>query len=426
MTKAEEPKPTIRFKRREPIDDIKNDLLGFDKLVPQFVEELRATDPPYVIGLTGEWGIGKSSFLVECIKQRAKRYPTLEVVDRMELWRFSGRVDLATAMVETITEHLRLSQKESAKELLGKVRDTLFKFASWVSIGLPGVNVHSKPDEIYNIWKAAEKELHEQFDELVEKGLEGKSKNTKIVVPVDDLDRCLPDKALEFLEKLRLFFDSERVIFIVALDKEVVADAITARFGKDVNINGHWYLEKLIDRMYRIPLPTHEHFQGFVTKKYKELVGIEADKDFEKAIGRWWDRSKGYGPKAMGNPRRILRAVEKILSLVSRIESPDRKREIFVMFPLLLLREIYHDFYSFVKRDGEIILRLGTVEKLNLQIDEIVKKHGENVKSFCLDEDIIDICRQVKRGLLSVAKNDWRKGKGIIESSAHFFDDNVT
>jgi hypothetical protein len=53
----------------------------------------------------------------------------------------------------------------------------------------------------------------------------------RIVVFIDDLDRCLPMSALGVLESMKLFFDFEGFIFVVGLDQDVVQRAIEAKYG---------------------------------------------------------------------------------------------------------------------------------------------------------------------------------------------------
>ena len=63
--------------------------------------------------------------------------------------------------------------------------------------------------------------LSEAFRDFV-----GEEADRRIVVFVDDLDRCLPESALQVLESMKLFFDLEGFVFVVGLDQEVVEHVI--------------------------------------------------------------------------------------------------------------------------------------------------------------------------------------------------------
>jgi hypothetical protein len=47
---------------------------------------------------------------------------------------------------------------------------------------------------------------------------------------IDDLDRCLPEKAVETLESIKLFLDVEGCVFVLAIDDEVVERGIAHRY----------------------------------------------------------------------------------------------------------------------------------------------------------------------------------------------------
>jgi len=376
----------IRFKRHEPIGDIAKDLLGFKDLVPQFVKDLQNTKPPYVIGLTGEWGIGKTSFL-ELLKREAEG---LEVVGRIELWKFSGRVDLSAVLVSEIADHFGLANSKTSKKLL----KTLLALPSSASVraGPVSLDVGKLVKEVCKIWKSSKDKVHTEFEKLVRRGLEsrGEKEGIRMLVLLDDLDRCLPDQALDLLEKLRLFFDSDKVIFIVALDEEVVADAITARFGKDVNIDGRWYLEKLIDKMYRLPLPPPEQFQAFIKARYKTFIQEEIPEELKGVINTCW--SQLLDSRTLGNPRRVLRALERMITLLNRVED-GHKSSVFLGFPLLLLREIYPELYSLAKRDAEVITILGGKRRKNPEM--LSPRYRDRVQKLLSNEAIRGICEAV-------------------------------
>ncbi|HMG62041.1 MAG TPA: P-loop NTPase fold protein [Streptosporangiaceae bacterium] len=53
----------------------------------------------------------------------------------------------------------------------------------------------------------------------------------RVVIFVDDLDRCLPSKALDVLVSMKLFFDVEGCVFIIGLDQGIVEQAVASKYG---------------------------------------------------------------------------------------------------------------------------------------------------------------------------------------------------
>jgi len=56
------------------------------------------------------------------------------------------------------------------------------------------------------------------------------SKPLKLIVAIDDLDRCLPEQALEIFEAIKLFLDLPKTNFIVALDQNIIQHALNIRY----------------------------------------------------------------------------------------------------------------------------------------------------------------------------------------------------
>ena len=104
------------------------------------------------------------------------------------------------------------------------------------------------------------------------------SVQVNLVFLVDDLDRCLPDKAVEVLEAVKLFLEVEGCAFVLALDEEVIERGIAHRYrdyslqGKEgmTPITGAEYLEKLVHLPVRLPRPTGAAAQVFLAEKLED------------------------------------------------------------------------------------------------------------------------------------------------------------
>ena len=80
----------------------------------------------------------------------------------------------------------------------------------------------------------------------------------QLVVLIDDLDRCLPDTAIETLEAIRLFVFASRTAFVIAADEAMIEYAVRKHFPDLPDTTGPQtysrnYLEKLIQIPFRIP-----------------------------------------------------------------------------------------------------------------------------------------------------------------------------
>ena len=74
---------------------------------------------------------------------------------------------------------------------------------------------------------------------------------------VDDLDRCLPEKAIEVLEAIKLFLEAPGTVFVLGMDREVVERGVESRYrgffrqvsttGNDLPISGDTYLQVFVN-----------------------------------------------------------------------------------------------------------------------------------------------------------------------------------
>ena len=78
---------------------------------------------------------------------------------------------------------------------------------------------------------------------------------SRIIVLVDDLDRCLPRTVVETLEAIKLFLSVEGMSFVLAADEDRVAEAIQQEFGQsdDQAINGETVSRLYLQKSYKPP-----------------------------------------------------------------------------------------------------------------------------------------------------------------------------
>jgi len=86
----------------------------------------------------------------------------------------------------------------------------------------------------------------------------------RIVVFIDDLDRCTPEKALEVLESIKSFFDIEGIIYVIGMNYNSIDNIIKKKYGEDSTVNGYAYMEKIIQLPFQIPSWSQNDISIFV------------------------------------------------------------------------------------------------------------------------------------------------------------------
>ncbi|MCB6343615.1 KAP family P-loop NTPase fold protein [Enterocloster lavalensis] len=101
--------------------------------------------------------------------------------------------------------------------------------------------------------------LSDIFDQLIVE------KADKLVVIIDELDRCKPDYAVKLLEKIKHFITDDRVIFIFSTNKEQLIHTIKKFYGQD--FNGALYLNRFFDFQFSLSNVDIDRYLHFIDRE---------------------------------------------------------------------------------------------------------------------------------------------------------------
>ena len=235
---------------------------------------------PATIGVYGAWGSGKSSVLMMSEKILSKKENVLCI--KFNSWLFEDYFDIRSALLGTILQDLsaKLPAKDGLKEkakglmkslnILGLLKKTVgygldiaFNGASNIISSLVNENIDKESENISEIsLRANIKQFASTFKEIIEK-----AELKRVVVYIDELDRCNPEKIIEILEAIRLFAFVQGISFVIGADERLIQYAIERKYenlpGNSVSI-GKEYLDKLIQYVIYIPILTIEEMFNYI------------------------------------------------------------------------------------------------------------------------------------------------------------------
>uniref|UniRef100_I5AWU4 KAP family P-loop domain protein n=1 Tax=Eubacterium cellulosolvens (strain ATCC 43171 / JCM 9499 / 6) TaxID=633697 RepID=I5AWU4_EUBC6 len=267
------------------------DYLDYDYLVSS-VERIITNDGllPASIGIYGDWGSGKSSLMKMCQERLTQNDDSIKCI-YFNGWLFESYEDAKTALLSSIIDEIREDErfKDKVKDVIDGISESIdiFKLAQFalktgldiaasgglatvlgLSIGTIAKNVANQASTvdteklsgvIDNVKdKLDKKELRESIRKFQESfaDLIKRSKMSRLVIFIDELDRCRPDTILDTLEAMKLFMFTGKVAFVIGADESHITYAVKSKFadieGIQINI-GQEYLEKLIQYPIRIP-----------------------------------------------------------------------------------------------------------------------------------------------------------------------------
>jgi hypothetical protein len=394
-----------------PLNDPARDLLGMANDAQNLAAYIRTIDAPFTLGIYGEWGEGKTTFvnflrqflehpdstdpqhavkfvsftawphvtsdavwralLIEiakcvydvpppplagptapvptelevrqggllaavgaflCSDALVLRQPPPEPDPLQEYHDIVARLDkTATTMIgKTARQQVQLNQEalllglvKSGMAVLEAVSPLIAGFRRLLGIqteiNLPELFQKEKNQTTRDVIESVE-HARQIFRDIFAKAEAGK---VRLYVFIDDLDRCLPDVALDILEAIKVFFGDVRCTFIVAADRHLIGEGLRLRY-KDLigggveaaeayfSRKGEEYLEKIIQIEIPVPVNSEDEVHRFISAQFP--TWMPATDIIQTAIGA--------NPRRL-NPRRLKQYCSQLsyLRLVSESRS---------------------------------------------------------------------------------------------------------
>lgn len=271
----------------------------FSELLFKIVKDKRMN--PLTIGLYGSWGAGKSTILklTENIIEENNAVSDNKIFTvNINSWMLEGYDDTKCALMESLLKGVEANPnfKEECKEGLKglfkridflRLGATALKkgapLALSVATGNPMPFMLNLSEDLIGKFKTEDgvQDIYDGITNFSEKYIKPKENEEKLsvvenirvfksefekilekaeidnlVVMIDDLDRCTPDKIIDTLEAIKLFLSVKRTTFIIAVDERVIKYSIKKRYptidADSVDISKD-YIEKIIQLPISIP-----------------------------------------------------------------------------------------------------------------------------------------------------------------------------
>ena len=420
-----------------------NDKLNRQEQIEVLTSIIESNSGSCVIAVDAAWGNGKTTFLKMWTQYlRSEKFTVVDfnawVTDYCntpfialytELKNVLGKfvepehsntifIALYTKLVNVLgkfvePEHRKTSAK--LKAVIEKFIDDAKKvpsnyYISKVNINLPlpiSAEVRKKNEK----WKDKVISEYEESESLLEEfrcSLQNVAKEIAeldgkpLVIVIDELDRCRPSYAVEFLEITKHIFGIDNIVFVLSINRSQLEHSVKALYGS--SFDSKEYLRRFFDLEIALPSPSRDHFIDTILEKTGVTQILKEAKfnhdEIENEIAVYI--LKYYFNNSNISLRTIEHALHHFSIVVSLIPS---NRNIYIVSTVvvLILRTINFDmYYKFINKKVS-----------DLDVMNAISEQYESVN----EDDVLSLLAAFPSTIITAVK---RENYGIWDTSLRY------
>lgn len=264
------------------------DKIGREEIVDKIcgLVNLLKKDKNFCLAINGAWGSGKS-FVLGLIEEKLSKKQEYIII-KYDAWENTFYSDpliaILSCVIDGIEEKLYLVERteEKAKKAAKTGVNTLAKLSTKIEklkAVIEGIKTiikdfHNPIDTAalgdFKSYQKLLKATKEILNKITQAG-EYREKQTKLVILVDEIDRCLPDEQLNILERLHHLFAVKNCAVIVTMNQACVAQTVKTIYGVD----GYEYLRKFFDFTFRLDTSADEYLKNLLEEYIKSFEKIQ-------------------------------------------------------------------------------------------------------------------------------------------------------
>lgn len=383
----------------------KNDKLSRKDFSHQLTSFIEKIDSSLVIGLDSDYGTGKTYFLKNWNYDLQEKHKTIYI----NVWDNDFQNDALEVIFEELYEQLKtqIQDNSKTKEILNKILleskrlsitmgSKLLNTFKWIpyitadpgtatAIKVAAETVDErikecleKPEDELTKRKDCINNLKEYINELskiLEEGEENQNENKgekeKLIVLIDELDRCRPSFAIEILEIIKHLFYQSKIIFVLGINISQLSHSINALYG--ANFQSKPYLKRFIDIEMRFPIPDNQEFIDYLMTNY-HLNKLD---DFQILIESFCSTSDYFNL----NLRDIYKTIFLLNYSIRFLNRYDKITILYLQFLVCFKVAMSEEYKSFVSSEGDnVTSKYEDSMRAKLKRENIFLEHIQNDK----------------------------------------------
>ncbi len=287
---------TFKLKAEDPLlnDNYDNSLYNQSGFILNLQTLISDTvEPPYSISLNGDWGSGKTTVLKSLEEDLIK--------DKFEVlwfnpWEYERSNDVVLVFLQQLSNLAKGDYSDVLTELsiIGKTIlagavDTVARFFTNGNLSVENIQkihelVERDSQSKYDTYSSFVDEIKSDFKKLTNK-ISEKKQDKPLIIILDDLDRCLPENALELIEALKNIFivKDAKAIFIAGIDTNIAKMFIQSKYKGLPDEFAYNYFKKIFNSTINLPnfdkIQIHNFIDSYLKKWSTNLINSD-EKEF--------------------------------------------------------------------------------------------------------------------------------------------------
>jgi hypothetical protein len=350
-----------------PIARADEDALGFQVYVDALGDFIVSCETPMTVAVQGDWGSGKTS-LMNLIRERvtaaSDRRTRCLWINTWQFSQFDLGADLPLAVIDVFTRSFssdpgavwKVLKSLADISIVRAARTTLMSAALVSTAAYAGKDSAEalansmKPDESGGNLISRLSEMRENLQKLIQRARE-KEGVERFIIFIDDIDRLVPERAVDLLEAMKVFLDLEACVFVLACDYQVVSRGLRAKFGADsTDLKGKHFFDKIIQLPFSMPVGQIE-ISRYLSERLRSC-GVHLSTDDTRQLSLYESllaHSVGFNPrslKRLTNCLQVLRSVAESKGVLDgTAREGNRAERERALFAALCLQTAYEPLY---------------------------------------------------------------------------------
>lgn len=323
---AEDKEPKQALLSDNAITTAKDDLFGYKDYVADLLSDINSMDlsESYSIGITGDWGQGKSSFL-NLLKGEVEKQEDLFMVFSPRNSKNSSTIqeDFFKQLKTTLKKHhtsLNISFRRYTKAL--SIVNTGWLEKLFSAVDALNIDVENEKKAINNAIQRIGKRLY---------------------IIIEDFDRLTAEEIIEVLKVVDRNGDFSHTVYLAAYDKRYINSVLTQYFG---NKSVQDYSDKYFQYEFSLPAQQSSVIIDFITKHLESVLELK-EKVSKERIDKYLKSNKQIIAACLPSLRHAKRFLNIFCSRYPKIKEDVLFTDFFI---LTLLRYVDINAYYALAR----------------------------------------------------------------------------